>query len=46
MLVGLATSLIFSSYVAILGEWFPKKGRGTIIGIWATSINIGNIIGV
>eukprot|EP00347_Sterkiella_histriomuscorum_P010684 403375320 len=46
ILVGFSTSLIFPSFVAILGEWFPKKRRGAIIGLWATCINIGNIIGV
>lgn len=46
MFLGIVTSLIFSSMVAIMGEWFPKKIRGTVIGVWVTCINIGNIIGV
>lgn len=25
--------------------WFPKSGRGIIVGLWATSNNTGRIIG-
>lgn len=32
--------------IAILGDWFSKKHRGAIIGLWTTCIQIGNIIGV
>ena len=31
--------------LAILSNWFPKKGRGILVGIWASNANIGDIIG-
>lgn len=31
--------------LAVLTNWFPKKGRGLLIGIWASNGNIGSIIG-
>ena len=30
---------------AIINNWFPKKGRGLLIGFWSTNRNFGNIIG-
>ena len=44
--IGFGTSLIFPSFIGILGDWFPKTNRGVIIGVWATCIQLGNIIGV
>lgn len=29
-----------------MSNWFPRKFRGFLIGLWATSPNVGNIIGV
>ena len=29
----------------ILSNWFPRKGRGIIIGIWATNPSVGDIFG-
>jgi len=26
-------------------NWYPKKGRGTIFGVWASNVNLGNIFG-
>lgn len=26
-------------------NWYPKKGRGTIFGVWAANVNLGNIFG-
>ena len=28
-----------------MGYWFPKKGRGFVLGIWSSTSNIGNIFG-
>lgn len=32
--------------IAIMGNWFPKKNRGFIVGMWATCNNFGNIAGI
>ena len=29
-----------------MGNWFPKKNRGFIVGLWATCNNFGNIAGI
>jgi sugar phosphate permease len=29
----------------IIGNWFPKKGRGFLVGCWASCANVGDIIG-
>ena len=29
----------------IISNWFPRKGRGVLIGIWATNPNVGDIFG-
>jgi sugar phosphate permease len=29
-----------------MGNWFPKKNRGFIVGLWATCNNFGNILGI
>ena len=28
-----------------MSEWYPKKGRGAIFGVWASNVNLGNIFG-
>jgi len=28
-----------------LSNWFPKHGRGLLIGCWASNANVGDIIG-
>jgi len=30
---------------AILCNWFPRKGRGFLIGVWATNPSVGDIFG-
>ena len=32
--------------VAVMGYWFPRKGRGVLMGIWTTCSNIGDITGL
>jgi len=46
VMVGMSQAIVFPTMISILGDWFPKRIRGTVIGFWTTSINIGNIIGV
>jgi OPA family glycerol-3-phosphate transporter-like MFS transporter 3 len=29
-----------------MANWFPKKNRGFLVGLWATCPNVGNIIGM
>lgn len=29
-----------------MSNWFPKKGRGLLMGIWSGQANIGDIIGL
>ena len=42
---GLMQSTGWPSVVTIFTSWFGKRGRGTLIGIWSTSGNAGNVIG-
>ena len=28
-----------------MGQWFPKRGRGFIFGLWSANVNGGNILG-
>ena len=44
--IGLFNSLMFPNFISVLGNWFTKKHRGLIIGMWATCNNMGNIIGI
>jgi sugar phosphate permease len=42
---GMFQSVGWPLCVAIMTNWFPKKGRGVIFGFWASCVNIGNIWG-
>jgi sugar phosphate permease len=42
---GLIQSMGFPTNLAIICNWFPKKGRGIIVGIWASCQNVGDIVG-
>lgn len=42
---GLLQSFAWAVNFGILGNWFPKKGRGILVGIWATNPSLGDIIG-
>lgn len=42
---GLCQSMGWGTNIAILSNWFPKRGRGILLGIWASNANIGDIIG-
>lgn len=45
-LIGLTQSVVFPILVSIIGAYFSKGKRGMVAGVWATSTNIGNIIGL
>lgn len=42
---GTLQSFAWSVNFAILCNWFPRKGRGLLIGIWATNPSVGDIFG-
>lgn len=45
MVAGLFQSTGWPSVVAVVGNWFGKKKRGLIMGIWNAHTSVGNIIG-
>ncbi|KAK9144396.1 hypothetical protein Sjap_004299 [Stephania japonica] len=45
MLAGLFQSTGWPSVVAVVGNWFGKKKRGLIMGLWNAHTSIGNILG-
>lgn len=42
---GIIQSVGWATNLAVLSNWFPKKGRGLLIGLWASNANVGDIIG-
>ena len=44
--IGGFNAFLFPCFVAIMGNWFPKKSRGFLVSLWATCTNTGNIIGI
>ncbi|KAL6977624.1 hypothetical protein U1Q18_026415 [Sarracenia purpurea var. burkii] len=42
---GLSQSTGWPSVVAVVGNWFGKKKRGLIMGIWNAHTSVGNITG-
>ena len=45
LIAGLFQSTGWPSVVAIVGNWFGKKKRGLIMGIWNAHTSVGNIAG-
>ncbi|XP_021286822.1 putative glycerol-3-phosphate transporter 1 [Herrania umbratica] len=45
MIAGLFQSTGWPSVVAVVGNWFRKKRRGLIMGIWNAHTSVGNITG-
>ncbi|XWS60095.1 hypothetical protein CRYUN_Cryun07bG0005000 [Craigia yunnanensis] len=45
MIAGLFQSTGWPSVVAVIGNWFGKKKRGLIMGIWNAHTSVGNITG-
>ena len=31
--------------VAVMGNWFGKKNRGLLMGVWNSHTSVGNILG-
>jgi len=46
ILEGAGESMGFPVNLAIICSWFPKKGRGMIVGIWCSCQPIGDILGI
>lgn len=42
---GLAQSTCWPTIVAIMANWFGRKGRGCILGLWSANASVGNIVG-
>lgn len=42
---GIVQSVGWPSVVAIMANWFSRKGRGFWFGLWSSNPNFGNIIG-
>ncbi|KAH6829844.1 Major facilitator superfamily protein [Perilla frutescens var. hirtella] len=45
MLAGLFQATGWPSVVAVIGNWFGKRKRGLIMGVWNAHTSIGNITG-
>ena len=45
MIDGVLQSVGWAVNLAVMSNWFPKKGRGLLIGCWASNANVGDIIG-
>jgi len=45
MIDGTLQSVGWAVNLAVMSNWFPKKGRGLLIGCWASNANVGDIIG-
>jgi sugar phosphate permease len=43
--MGILNATLLPCMISINGNWFPKKSRGLIVGLWATCNNFGNIVG-
>ncbi len=46
IVIGAFNSVLPPTFIGIMGNWFPKKNRGLIVGFWATCNNFGNILGI
>jgi OPA family glycerol-3-phosphate transporter-like MFS transporter 3 len=46
IMIGGFASILWPTYISIMANWFPKKNRGFLVGLWATCPNVGNIIGI
>ena len=44
--MGVFNSFLFPNFVSIMSNWFSRKNRGFLIGLWATANNVGNIVGI
>ncbi len=44
--IGIFNAFLLPCLIAIMANWFPKKNRGLLVGLWATCNNFGNIAGI
>lgn len=44
--IGIFNAFLLPCFISIMANWFPKKNRGFIVGLWATCNNFGNIAGI
>ncbi len=44
-MIGMFNATLQPCMISINGNWFPKKSRGFIVGLWASCNNFGNIVG-
>lgn len=42
---GTVQSVGWAVNLAVMSNWFPKRGRGLLIGCWASNANVGDIVG-
>jgi sugar phosphate permease len=42
---GVLQSAGYPCCITIVTNWIGKKDRGFYLGLWSTSVNVGNIIG-
>lgn len=42
---GCFQSPVWPGTVAVVGNWFAKNTRGSVMGIWSTNNSVGNILG-
>jgi sugar phosphate permease len=43
--MGLLNATLLPCMIDINSNWFPKKSRGLLIGLWMSCNNFGNIVG-
>lgn len=46
LLDGFVQASGWSQSLSIWSSWFPLTGRGTMLGVWASNSNVGDIIGL
>lgn len=42
---GLLQSPCWAIHIVLLNNWFPKTGRGLLLGVWGCNTHVGNILG-
>lgn len=42
---GCFQSPVWPGTVAVIGNWFSKSNRGSVMGVWSTNNSVGNILG-
>lgn len=42
---GAFQSPVWPATVAVIGNWFPRSNRGSVMGVWSTNSSVGDILG-